>query len=156
MTKHERHSLLYESIPSRDGNTKHENLVFRVSCFVYIDTNTRTPSQNTKQTRKKVETRNKHEKLKNLHVLLDLFSTIIFHWLLIETLMLVSFNWISCYLLMWLYTIFFQLNLSYNKQFFIWLYKIFQFKNTKHEKNTKFWNDTNTKSCKNTIIHTRC
>ena len=35
------------------------------SCFVYIDTNTKTPSRKTKQTRKKVETRNKHEKLEN-------------------------------------------------------------------------------------------
>ena len=34
----------------RVGNAKHENLVLRVSCFVYIDINTMTPSRNTKQT----------------------------------------------------------------------------------------------------------
>ena len=43
-------------------NTKTSCFVFRVSC---ISIQTREPQ---------VETRNKHEKLKNLHVLPDLFS----------------------------------------------------------------------------------
>ena len=41
------------NMPTRDGNTKHENLVFRVSC---ISIQTRKPQ---------VETRNKHEKSRN-------------------------------------------------------------------------------------------
>ena len=72
-------------IQHRDGNTKHENLVFLVSCFVYIDTNTRTLtlSRNTKQTRNKVETRNEHVELEDLYVLLD-FLVLTSHLFLIH------------------------------------------------------------------------
>ena len=51
-------------------NTKTSCFVFHVSCFVYIDTNTRTLSRNTKQTRKKL-IHEKHERLENLHLVLD-------------------------------------------------------------------------------------
>ena len=84
------------SIKIRVGNTKHET-----SCFVYIDTNTRTPSRNTKQTRKsRNKTNTKNWKftfnprfLKSYHSpLLSRLSPIHF-----EKLSIVSSNSISCY-----------------------------------------------------------
>ena len=111
--------LLYHILPSHiemgTRNTKTSCFVFRVSCFVYIDTNTRTPSRNTKQTRKKVETRKKHEKIEKFTCTPGSFKYYPFPLAFsplaaihIEILMLVSFNSISCYLLMCLYTIFSQ------------------------------------------------
>ena len=43
----------------------------KTSCFVFIDTNARPLSRNTKQTRQNVETRKKHERLENLRIILE-------------------------------------------------------------------------------------
>ena len=127
---------------TRDGNTKHENLVFRVSC---ISIQTRNPKSKHETNTIKVETRNKHEKLENLHVLLDCLSTIIFplssrlSLIHIETLMLVSSNSISFYLFMWLYTRFSQTEfILYNQFLFAFIkFSISETRNTKKTRNFK-------------------
>ena len=109
----------------------------RVSCFVYIDTNTKTPSiheTNTK-TPSKHETNTKNRKI---YIYCTPISFKSYHSPLrsrlspiqLATLMIVSSNSIS-YSLMWLCTKFSQTELYYKKQFFILLYNILQFRNTK-------------------------
>ena len=76
------------NIQTRDGNTKHENLVFRVYRIKHENFKSKHETNT-----KKEETRNKHEKFENLHIALDFevlsFSTA-FSPIHIETLMLVS------------------------------------------------------------------
>ena len=48
-----------------DQSWEHDTRKLRVSCFVYIDTNSMIPSQNSKQTQTDFTNTIKHEKLKN-------------------------------------------------------------------------------------------
>ena len=113
-------------------NTKTSCFVSRVSC---ISIQTREPQVKTRnKQRKKVETRNKHEKLKNLHIILDLFKSYYSP--------LRSSNLISCYKLIFDYILYSpKPNLYYLKQFLFDYIKFFSSEtlNTKkHEKSQNF------------------
>ena len=120
-------------------NTKTSCFVFRVSCFVYIDTNTRTLSRNTKQTRKKLNTK-QTRKIGKLTYSLRFLRTTIRHCVL-------SFRFIACFISFnflllineIIYNIFLNWIYIYNKQFFIRLFK-FKFSSSEKEtrKNKKF------------------
>ena len=83
---------MYCTVELRTQNTKS-------SCFVYIDANTRIPSQNTKQTRQigKCACNPRYFKY-SYSPLSSRHSSI--HFESIETLMIISSNSIFCYLLM--------------------------------------------------------
>ena len=69
--------IVKQFVYSRVGNTKHEKLVFRVYRYKHEN-----PKSKHATNTKKVETRNKHEKLGNLHIILDFLSSIIVHCVL--------------------------------------------------------------------------